>query len=70
MPPMSFVSQTSDSDLDKNDQDINLDVEAKTPLLQMNRINKSFLGVQALLDVDLALFRGELFAWIGKEGVG
>ena len=67
---MSFVSQTSDSDLDKNDQDINLDVEAKTPLLQMNRINKSFLGVQALLDVDLALFRGELFAWIGKNGVG
>lgn len=39
-------------------------------LLRMERITKSFPGVQALQQVDLSLHRGEVLALLGENGAG
>ncbi len=43
---------------------------AAVPLLRMERISKSFPGVQALRDVDLELRAGEVVALLGENGAG
>ena len=40
------------------------------PLLSMRGISKAFPGVQALRDVDLELFPGEVLALLGENGAG
>ncbi len=40
------------------------------PLLQMQKITKTFPGVQALRDVDLTLHAGEVLALLGENGAG
>jgi len=40
------------------------------PLLRMRGITKSFPGVMALKDVDLALYTGEVLALVGENGAG
>jgi ribose transport system ATP-binding protein len=40
------------------------------PLLQMQGIDKSFPGVQALSDVSLTLHRGEVLGIVGENGAG
>ena len=44
--------------------------DAPTPLLSMQGINKSFLGVPALTDAHLEVARGEVHALIGQNGAG
>ncbi len=41
-----------------------------TPLLELRGIGKSFPGVNALVDVDLAADRGEVHALVGANGAG
>jgi monosaccharide-transporting ATPase len=41
-----------------------------TPLLSMQGINKSFLGVPALIDANFEVARGEVHALIGQNGAG
>ena len=41
-----------------------------TPLLSVERIEKSFPGVKALKGVNLDLFRGEVHAIVGENGAG
>ena len=43
---------------------------AASPLLVMERISKGFLGVQALADVSLELYPGQVTALIGENGAG
>src|SRR3954452_1327985 len=40
------------------------------PILRMSGIHKAFVGVKALDDVDLQLFRGEVHALMGENGAG
>lgn len=40
------------------------------PLLQMQRISKTFPGVQALKQVDLVVYPGEILALVGENGAG
>ncbi len=40
------------------------------PLLQMRRISKTFPGVQALKNVDLTVYPGEILALVGENGAG
>lgn len=40
------------------------------PLLQMQRISKTFPGVQALKQVDLTVYPGEILALVGENGAG
>ena len=40
------------------------------PILEMRRINKSFPGVKALVDVDLDVRPGEVHAIMGENGAG
>jgi len=40
------------------------------PLLQMQKINKRFPGVQALKDVDFEVAPGEIHALVGENGAG
>ncbi|HEU5480072.1 MAG TPA: sugar ABC transporter ATP-binding protein, partial [Candidatus Tumulicola sp.] len=40
------------------------------PLLEMRGISKSFPGVQALSDVSLTLFAGEILVLVGENGAG
>ncbi len=40
------------------------------PLLEVRRISKSFPGVRALHEVDLAVRKGELLALLGENGAG
>src|SRR5262249_59311085 len=40
------------------------------PLLRMERIDKSFPGVQALQNIDLELHAGEVLALLGENGAG
>jgi rhamnose transport system ATP-binding protein len=41
-----------------------------SPVLQLTGISKRFGAVQALTDVDLALFAGEVHALVGENGAG
>lgn len=43
---------------------------SQTPLLDMQGINKAFPGVQALQDVHLTVYPGEIVALIGENGAG
>ncbi|MCA9078051.1 MAG: sugar ABC transporter ATP-binding protein [Planctomycetaceae bacterium] len=43
---------------------------AETPLLSVHQVCKSFPGVRALHEVDLALHPGEVLAVIGENGAG
>lgn len=43
---------------------------AITPILEMRAISKTFPGVKALNDVNIALFPGEVTALIGENGAG
>ena len=43
---------------------------AVEPLLSVQGVSKSFSGVRALADVDLALLPGERLAVIGENGAG
>ena len=45
-------------------------VSAVQPLLAVQGVSKSFSGVRALADVDLALLPGERLAVIGENGAG
>src|SRR5215831_4007555 len=40
------------------------------PLLELRTISKSFGAVQALRDVDLALYSGQVTALVGDNGAG
>ena len=42
----------------------------QTPLLQMQGTSKSFPGVQALQDIDLTVYPGEILALVGENGAG
>ena len=44
--------------------------QQNTPLLRMHNITKSFLGVQALRDVQLEVQGGEIHALMGENGAG
>jgi putrescine transport system ATP-binding protein len=46
------------------------DSERKGPLLAIERISKAYDGVPAVVDVDLAVAPGELFALLGASGSG
>ncbi len=41
-----------------------------TPIVQLEGINKSFPGVQALDDVSLSVYPGEIHAVVGENGAG
>src|SRR3546814_414380 len=41
-----------------------------SPLLEARAIGKSFLGIQALDDIDFTLNRGEVHALLGENGAG
>ena len=43
---------------------------AKTPVMEMRHISKSFDATQALEDVSLSLYSGEVHAVIGENGAG
>lgn len=42
----------------------------KSPTLRVQGISKGFPGVQALLDVDLEVYPGEIHGLVGKNGAG
>src|ERR1041384_1554095 len=42
----------------------------ESPILEMVHISKSFGGTQALEDVSLQLFSGEIHALLGENGAG
>jgi monosaccharide-transporting ATPase len=44
--------------------------DGPTPLLSMQGINKKFVGVPALIDVDFEVTPGEVHALIGQNGAG
>jgi len=41
-----------------------------TPLMEVRNINKAFPGVQALDDVSVAFYPGEVHAVVGENGAG
>ena len=41
-----------------------------TPLIEMRHISKAFPGVQALKDVSLAVYGGEVHMLVGQNGAG
>ena len=41
-----------------------------TTLLELSGVDKSFGGVQALRDVELAVLEGEILGLIGPNGAG
>src|SRR5215211_6408310 len=43
---------------------------AKTPLLEMREITKTFPGVRALDGVTFDLYEGEIHALVGENGAG
>lgn len=45
-------------------------VHPASPILELNDVSKSFLGVRALLAVRLAIRRGEVHALVGENGAG
>jgi simple sugar transport system ATP-binding protein len=42
----------------------------KTPLLELKNVSKSFGGVNALLDIDFTVHKGEIYCLIGENGSG
>ena len=50
--------------------DMLLDPAARTPLLGVEGISKSFPGVLALQDVSLQVFSGEVLGLVGENGAG
>jgi len=46
------------------------DRASATPLLRLSKIGKNFGPVQALIDVDLELYAGEVLALVGDNGAG
>lgn len=44
--------------------------ETSNEIVNLNGISKSFLGVQALEDVDFSLYKGEIHALVGENGAG
>ncbi|MGL4456328.1 MAG: ATP-binding cassette domain-containing protein, partial [Plesiomonas sp.] len=42
----------------------------KTPLLEIRNLTKSFDGTFAVDDVDLTIYKGEIFALLGASGCG
>lgn len=44
--------------------------DSSAPLLEVEGIEKSFPGVQALIDVDVTIAKGEIHGWIGENGAG
>ncbi len=44
--------------------------ESKNPLVEMRSISKRYGGVQALQDVDLDIFLGEVHALVGDNAAG
>src|SRR5579863_2791899 len=51
-------------------QDQSRSLMAAEALLQMRGVSKGFPGVQALLDVDFDVRRGEVHALVGHNGAG
>ena len=45
-------------------------LEMTTPLIEMRNISKAFPGVQALKDVSLAVYGGEVHMLVGQNGAG
>ena len=39
-------------------------------LLTVNRLSKSFGGIQALIDVSMSIAKGEIYGLIGPNGAG
>jgi ABC-type sugar transport system ATPase subunit len=50
-----------------NDQQ---DRARKSPILQLNSISKRYVGVQALSDVSLQVYPGEILCLVGENGAG
>jgi ABC-type sugar transport system ATPase subunit len=44
--------------------------ETGTPLLRLSKVGKSFGPVQALTDIDLEIYPGEVLALVGDNGAG
>jgi ABC-type sugar transport system ATPase subunit len=44
--------------------------ESVTPLLRLSKVGKSFGPVQALTDIDLEIYPGEVLALVGDNGAG
>ena len=45
-------------------------MQGKVPVVQVEQLSKAFGGVQALRDVQLALYAGEVHALLGENGAG
>lgn len=45
-------------------------MQGKVPVVQVEHLSKAFGGVQALRDVQLALYAGEVHALLGENGAG
>ena len=44
--------------------------DAQRPILKMRGISKSYPGVQAIQDVNLEVFKGEILGLVGENGAG
>lgn len=44
--------------------------EIRTPIMSLRHISKYFGGVQALIDVDMDIYRGEVIVLVGDNGAG
>jgi ribose transport system ATP-binding protein len=47
-----------------------MNAQAEPPLLSLHKISKAFAGVQAVHDVSLDLFSGQVLALLGENGAG
>jgi D-xylose transport system ATP-binding protein len=53
-----------------NDSSGSVSTATRTPLLALKGVSKSFGAVQALTDVDLEVYAGEVLALVGDNGAG